>query len=146
MVISMKYKNRISMSDSTDKIYNEYKNRIIGKARYLRSKDIEVQEYSILPKDRFDAIFKRYRLSDKKLSAGRIVDNVVTKQLSRFSSKQARALLKAQDTGSKVILIDIMYGSNFVEEIKNAYHEMRNSGMSSKDAKRKISQSYFGSP
>ena len=142
----MRYKNSISMSDSTDKIYNEYKNRIIGKARYLRSKDIDVQEYSILPKDRFDAIFKRYRISDKKLSAGRIVDNVVTKQLSRFSSKQARPILKTQGEGKKVSLMDIMYGSNFADEIKNAYHEMRNAGMTSTDAKRKISQSYFGSP
>lgn len=142
----MKYKNSISMSDSTDKIYNEYKNRIIGKARYLRSKDIEVQEYSILPKDRFDAIFKRYRISDKKLSAGRIVDSVVTKQLSRFSAKQARPILKTQGEGKKVSLMYIMYGSNFADEIKNAYHEMRNSGISSKDAKRKISQTYFGSP
>ena len=134
------------MGNSIDEIYNEYKNRIIGKARYLRSKDIEVQEYSILPKDRFDAIFKRYRISDKKLSAGRIVDSVVTKQLSRFSAKQARPILKAQGEGKKISLIDIMYGSNFAEEIKNAYHEMRNAGMTSSDAKRKISQSYFGSP
>ena len=134
------------MSDSIDTIYNEYKNRIIGKARYLRSKDIDVQEYSILPKDRFDAIFKRYRISDKKLSAGRIVDSVVTKQLSRFSAKQARPILKTQGEGKKLSLIDIMYGSNFAEEIKNAYHEMRNAGMTSSDAKRKISQSYFGSP
>lgn len=142
----MRYKNSISMSDSTDKIYNEYKNRIIGKARYLRSKDIDVQEYSILPKDRFDAIFKRYRISDKKLSAGRIIDNVVTKQLSRFSAKQARPILQAQGKGSKVSLIDIMYGSNSIDDIKNAYHEMRNAGMTSSEAKRKISQSYFGSP
>lgn len=134
------------MSDSTDKIYSEYKNRIIGKARYLRSKDIEVQEYSILPKDRFDAIFKRYRISDKKLSAGRIIDNVVIQQLHRFSAKQAYPILKAQGEGKKVSLMDIMYGNNFISEIKNAYNEMRNAGMTSSEAKRKISQSYFGSP
>ena len=146
MVNLMKYKNSISMSNSTDKIYNEYKNRIIGKARYLRSKDIEVQEYSILPKDRFDAIFKRYKISDKKLSASRIVDRVVTKQLSRFSAKQAYPILKTNYMGKKISLIEIMYGNKIVDEIKNAYKEMRNAGMSSSDAKRKISQSYFGSP
>ena len=147
MVISMKYKNSISMSDSTDKIYNEYKNRIIGKARYLRSKDIDVQEYSILPQDRFDAIFKRYRLSDNKLSAGRIIDNVVSKQLSNFSSKQARPLLQESlKKGEKTSLVDIMYGQDTVNAIKDAYAKMKSSGLTPTEAKKKISQSFFGSP
>ena len=88
------YKKSVSMSNSLDELYSEYKNRIMGKARYLRSKDIDVREYSILPEDKFKAIFKRYRISDKKLSAGRIIDNVVSKQLSNFSSKQARPFHK----------------------------------------------------
>ena len=142
----MRYKNSISMSDSIDTIYNEYKNRIIGKARYLRSKDIDVREYSILPEDKFKAIFKRYRISDKKLSAGRIVDSVVTKQLSRLSAKQAYPILKAQGEGKKVSLVEIMYGNKFTSEIKNEYNKMRNAGMTSSDAKIKISQSFFGSP
>lgn len=135
------------MSNSLSELYSEYKNRIMGKARYLRSKDIDVREYSILPEDKFKAIFKRYRISDKKLSASRIIDNVVSKQLSNFSSKQARPLLQESfKKGKKTSLIDIMYGQDFTNAIKEAYAEMRSSGLTSTKAKRKISQSFFGSP
>ena len=135
------------MSNSLDELYSEYKNRIMGKAKYLRSKDIDVKEYSILPEDKFKAIFKRYRISDKKLSAGRIIDNVVSKQLSKFSSKQARPLLQESfKKGKNTSLIDIMYGQDFINAIKDAYAQMRNSGLTSTEAKRKISQSFFGSP
>lgn len=135
------------MSNSLDELYSEYKNRIMGKARYLRSKDIDVKEYSILPEDKFKAIFKRYRISDKKLSAGGIIDNVVSKQLSNFSSKQARPLLQESfKKGKNTRLIDIMYGPDFVNAIKDAYAQMRSSGLTSTEAKRKISQSFFGSP
>ena len=140
------YKKSVSMSNSLNELYSEYKNRIMGKARYLRSQDIDVREYSILPEDKFKAIFKRYRISDKKLSAGRIVDSVVTKQLSRLSAKQAYPILKAQGEGKKVSLVEIMYGNKFTSEIKNEYNKMRNAGMTSSDAKIKISQSFFGSP
>ena len=37
------YKKSVSMSNSLDELYSEYKNRIMGKARYLRSKDIDVR-------------------------------------------------------------------------------------------------------
>lgn len=141
------YKKSVSMSNSLDELYSEYKNRIMGKARYLRSQDIDVREYSILPEDKFKAIFKRYRISDKKLSAGRIIDNVVSKQLSNFSSKQARPLLQeALKKGEKTSLVDIMYGNKFVNAIKDAYSKMKSSGLTSTEAKRKISQSFFGSP
>ena len=141
------YKKSVSMSNSLDELYSEYKNRIMGKARYLRSKDIDVREYSILPEDKFKAIFKRYRISDKKISAGRIIDNVVSKQLSNFSSKQARPLLQeALKKGEKTSLVDIMYGQDFINAIKEAYAEMRSSGLTSTEARRKISQSFFGSP
>lgn len=140
------YKKSVSMSNSLDELYSEYKNRIMGKARYLRSKDIDVREYSILPEDKFKAIFKRYRISDKKLSASRIIDNVVSKQLRNFSSKQARPLKEALKKGEKTSLIDIMYGQDFINAIKEAYAQMRSSGLTSTEAKRKISQSFFGSP
>ena len=141
------YKKSVSMSNSLDELYSEYKNRIMGKARYLRSKDIDVREYSILPEDKFKAIFKRYRISDKKLSAGRIIDDVVSKQLSNFSSKQARPLLQeALKKGEKTSLVDIMYGQDFINAIKEAYAKMKSSGLTPTEAKRKISQSFFGSP
>ena len=141
------YKKSVSMSISPDELYSEYKNRIMGKARYLRSQDIDVREYSILPEDKFKAIFKRFRISDKKLSAGRIIDNVVSKQLSNFSSKQARPLLReALKKGEKTSLIDIMYGQDFINAIKDAYAQMKSSGLTPTEAKRKISQSFFGSP
>ena len=141
------YKKSVSMSNSLDELYSEYKNRIMGKARYLRSQDIDVREYSILPEDKFKAIFKRFRISDKKLSAGRIIDNVVSKQLSNFSSKQARPLLReALKKGEKTSLIDIMYGQDFINAIKDAYAQMKSSGLTPTEAKRKISQSFFGSP
>ena len=135
------------MSNSLDELYSEYKNRIMGKARYLRSQDIDVREYSILPEDKFKAIFKRFRISDKKLSAGRIIDNVVSKQLSNFSSKQARPLLReALKKGEKTSLVDIMYGEKFINAIKDAYSQMKSSGLTPTEAKKKISQSFFGSP
>ena len=140
------YKKSVSMSNSLDELYSEYKNRIMGKARYLRSKDIDVREYSILPEDKFKAIFKRLRISDRKLSAGRIIDNVVSKQLSNFSSKQARPLQEALKKGEKTSLIDIMYGQDFINAIKDAYAKMKSSGLTPTEAKRKISQSFFGSP
>ena len=141
------YKKSVSMSNSLDELYSEYKNRIMGKARYLRSKDIDVREYSILPEDKFKAIFKRYRISDKKISAGRIIDNVVSKQLSHFSAKQARPLLQeALKKGEKTSLVDIMYGQDIVNAIKDAYAKMKSSGLTSTEARRKISQSFFGSP
>ena len=141
------YKKSVSMSNSLDELYSEYKNRIMGKARYLRSKDIDVREYSILPEDKFKAIFKRYRISDKKISAGRIIDNVVSKQLNHFSAKQARPLLQeALKKGEKTSLVDIMYGQDIVNAIKDAYAKMRSSGLTSTEARRKISQSFFGSP
>ena len=135
------------MSNSLDELYSEYKNRIMGKARYLRSKNIDVREYSILPEDKFKAIFKRYRISDKKISAGRIIDNVVSKQLSHFSSKQARPLLQeALKKGEKTSLVDIMYGQDIVNAIKDAYAKMKSSRLTPTEAKKKISQSFFGSP
>lgn len=141
------YKKSVSMSNSLDELYSEYKNRIMGKARYLRSKDIDVREYSILPKDKFKAIFKRYRISDKKISAGRIIDNVVSKQLSHFSAKQARPLLQeALKKGEKTSLVDIMYGQDIVNAIKDAYAKMKSYGLTPTEAKKKISQSFFGSP
>ena len=141
------YKKSVSMSNSLDELYSEYKNRIMGKARYLRSQDIDVREYSILPEDKFKAIFKRFRISDKKLSAGRIIDNVVSKQLSNFSSKQARPLLReALKKGEKTSLVDIMYGEKFINAIKDAYSQMKSSGLTPTEAKKKISQSFFGSP
>ena len=143
----MKYKKSVSMSNSLDELYSEYKNRIMGKARYLRSKNIDVREYSILPEDKFKAIFKRYRISDKKISAGRIIDNVVSKQLSHFSSKQARPLLQeALKKGEKTSLVDIMYGQDIVNAIKDAYAKMKSSRLTPTEAKKKISQSFFGSP
>ena len=145
--MKMKYKKSVSMSNSLDELYSEYKNRIMGKARYLRSKNIDVREYSILPEDKFKAIFKRYRISDKKISAGRIIDNVVSKQLSHFSAKQARPLLQeALKKGEKTSLVDIMYGQDIVNAIKDAYVKMKSSGLTPTEAKRKISQSFFGSP
>lgn len=141
------YKKSVSMSNSLDELYSEYKNRIMGKARYLRSQDIDVREYSILPEEKFKAIFKRYRISNKKLSAGRIIDNVVSKQLSNFSSKQARPLLQESlKKGEKTSLVDIMYGQDFINAIKEAYVKMKSSGLTPTEAKRKISQSFFGSP
>ena len=47
------YKKSVSMSISPDELYSEYKNRIMGKARYLRSQDIDVREYSILLEDKY---------------------------------------------------------------------------------------------
>lgn len=142
-------KNKISKSSSIDELYEEYQNRMFGKAENLRSKGIS-KTVGLMNKDKFEQAYLKGIDENKKASASAIVDKMVTKQLSSVSRKQAlnvveQSKLPGSEYKRKYSLIEAMYGDSIWEEIKDVYWEKRGEGMSAKKAKDYIAITFFGS-
>lgn len=161
-----KYRKSVTMSNTIDELYEEYKNRTFGKAKYLRSKGITPKDINFISKDRFkDAweklIYKtdeegKFLLKDgnkikiEKVGASSTIDKIVAKGLRTSSQKQAMNVAKeSKMPGSKYsrqyTVLEAMYGGTIWEEVKEEYHNQIDKGLSSTEAKHYIAMTFFGS-
>ena len=146
-----KYKSSITMSNTIDELYEEYKKRFNQKIKYLRSKGITPRDIDAKSKFKFKDTFYTYREEHKKTSANRALDKIITDEFKTSSKDQAMRIVKeSHKTGSqfkrKYSLIEAMYGGTIWEEIKEFYWNERREGMSATDAKHYIAVTFFGSP
>lgn len=146
-----KYRNSISMSNSLDELYNEYRNRVSGKIRYLRGKGITPKDVEPLSKMGFKRAFDAYKLENKKISASGAVDKIVSTELRTASQKQAMNVEKeSKMPGShykrQYTVLEAMYGGTIWEEVKDVYWDKKGEGLSSTEAKHYIAVTFFGSP
>lgn len=147
-----KYKSSITMSSSLDELYKEYKKRFSSKIKYLRSKGITPKDIDAVSKEEFIDDFITYREeSNKKVSASRALDKIITDEFKTSSKDQAMRIVKeSHKAGSKFkrkySLIESMYGGTIWEEIKDVYWDKKGEGMSATDAKHYIAVTFFGSP
>lgn len=139
------YKHKIYEYDSIAKKYNEYVNRLRGKQDYLIKKGLAPKDPDILSKSRFEKVYMELKKSNReqggRASASEIIDTITTKQLSKMSSEQAKLLVK---TGHVQSITRAMY-SNMWDVVSQEYDELRDSGLTATEAKKVISQSFFGS-
>lgn len=146
-----RYRKSITMSNSLDELYNEYRNRVSGKIRYLRSKGITPKDVEPLSKMGFKRAFDAYKLESKKISASGAVDKIVSTELRTASQKQAINVAKeSKISGStykkQYTVLEAMYGGTIWEEISDVYWDKKGEGMSSTEAKHYIAVTFFGSP
>lgn len=142
---------------SIDARYNIYRQRYMEKQDELdRRYGLEMYD-NMLSKAEYNTLYNS--IKNEKIAEGRNLGNInrdiIDRQAYEYSFKQARAYAKAL---GKELGIDSLspyevrrgkYESKLeglYENIKEAYHDAKRRGMSMQEAKRYISQTYFGSP
>lgn len=145
-----KYTKSVTMKNTMDELYEEYRKRFYQKMKYIRSKGITPKDIDAISKYKFKDTFFKYREEHKKTSANRVLDKIVTDEFKTSSKEQAMRIVKeSHKNGSefkrKYSLIEAMYGGTIWEEIKEFYWNERDKGISSTEAKHNIAMTFFGS-
>lgn len=142
---------------SIDARYNIYRQKYMEKQDELdRRYGLEMYD-NMLSKAEYKTLYES--IKNEKIAEGRALGNInrdiIDKQAYEYSFKQARAYAKAlgKELGGESVSpykvrqgdyegeLEGLYGS-----IKETYHDAKRRGMSTAEAKKYISQTYFGSP
>ena len=142
---------------SIDARYNIYRQRYMEKQDELdRRYGLEMYD-NMLSKAEYNTLYNS--IKNEKIAEGRNLGNInrdiIDRQAYEYSFKQARAYAKAlgEELGiDSLSPYEVRRGKyesgleGLYENIKEAYHDAKRRGMSMQEAKRYISQTYFGSP
>lgn len=142
---------------SIDARYNIYRQRYMEKQDELdRRYGLEMYD-NMLSKAEYNTLYNS--IKNEKIAEGRNLGNInrdiIERQAYEYSFKQARAYAKAlgEELGiDSLSPYEVRRGKyeseleGLYENIKEAYHDAKRRGMSTQEAKRYISQTYFGSP
>lgn len=141
---------------SIDARYNLYRQRYMEKQDELdRRYGLEMYD-NMLSKAEYNTLYNS--IKNEKVAEGRNLGNInrdiIERQAYEYSFKQARAYAKAlkeelcTDSLSPYEVRRGKYESELeglYENIKESYHDIKRRGMSTQEAKKYISQTYFGS-
>lgn len=142
---------------SIDARYNIYRQKYMEKQDELdRRYGLEMYD-NMLSKAEYKTLYESIR--NEKINEGRapgnINRNIIERQAYEYSFKQARAYAKAlgkeldQDSLSPYEVRRGKYEGELeglYKNIKETYHDSKRRGMSTQEAKKYITQTYFGSP
>lgn len=142
---------------SIDARYNIYRQRYMEKQDELaRRYRLEMYD-NMLSKVEYKTLYESIR--NEKIAEGRAPGNInrdiIESQAYEYSFKQARVYAKALSEefgGESVSPYKVREGDyegeleGLYENIKETYHDAKRRGMSTSEAKKYISQTYFGSP
>ena len=143
---------------SIDARYNIYRQRYMEKQDELdRRYGLEMYD-NMLSKAEYNTLYNA--IKNEKIAEGRNLGNInrdiIERQAYEYSFKQARAYAKAlgKELGTDKPLspYEVRRGKyeselgGLYENIKEAYHDTIRRGINTQEAKKYISQTYFGSP